>query len=1059
MVSLDPCRCLENGGQEVKAVFLRHDNAGHPRRVDVDGCTEPKFRKSAMLRMAFFSRDSMLAADAGGLARMFVPEEPKTLLKRPGGYGVLGNRERPCSHGLGQPWRRPPTRFEASVRRRTLQRAALLWEMRAAAARWPDFSNSGVMARTTQGRPTPPADDIEKAKSRQEGGRIRQLRHLAPPGECLAGGRSFSRSSSPEKADEHVEGGATDADDDDVGSPLRKRSKRWRRRSINRERQILEEIRRANAEMSTLKETLKVVVTQSPELEKMKASAKEVLEEVAARELGFHQLTERLEAMRLRFSIVGDAEGDATSEGDLSKELKPPRVQLLQQELDLLQAKFLSLVARLKGTAAQLASPQADDLDLGSLLQELEALDPQACCELIVAESFMDFEGTLKARRTKVAGVDPGRGKGASAEESPPQMAEAFFANMFNAGVRRSTPLWSLLQANRTGKLQALLEKLRNDQQDMERSASDLQNLKVKFKAAMLTAHRTGELHKVAGDLAQEVERQADDFQRLKERALESLLRMKRAGKLEDLAEEMRRGSGAQAGTGTAAAARNADTAARKQKEGRSSLSAKQRALQSLLEMKRSGELQFLAEEMESAQRKFEAKAAQFREISARMRRGVVNAMRSGELERLVGEMTEVLETQAMGKALVLSCLPMSRKAESIRTRVRKGLLRAHRRGELEDLRQELDELADEVPSMRTTHAGKKWHEISSDSDLDVRHRSGSEFREEELSESNEEGSDADAGGAAGAAMSSWQAPEKAMGVSCRLPLHCQAAAMKPRKRWADMTTSSDSGKESRSREACSSVRSVPSVQTWIRAPLDMPCNRHGVCQPRTAEEPWADPHDGGKRCGAWGKLWVAFHVGNTTMLFVNAHLAAHANKMKERTQNLQRILTDSPLRKRKDSSGVHEEYDRVFVMGDLNTRVDASRAQVEEWITEKQFEKCLAKDQLLPLLRSNPGSDSVGFWPEFEEAAINFPPTYKFDKHSDIYDSSKKQRVPSWTDRILWRRDPHIKSLAYDSVPCLQCSDHRPVFAQFEVMVDVEDWSGPPAPDPSRKSSVCCVQ
>ena len=52
--------------------------------------------------------------------------------------------------------------------------------------------------------------------------------------------------------------------------------------------------------------------------------------------------------------------------------------------------------------------------------------------------------------------------------------------------------------------------------------------------------------------------------------------------------------------------------------EGRSSLSAKQRALQSLLEMKRSGELQFLAEEMESAQRKFEAKAAQFREISAR---------------------------------------------------------------------------------------------------------------------------------------------------------------------------------------------------------------------------------------------------------------------------------------------------------------------------------------------------------------------------------------------------------------------------------------------------------
>ncbi|CAE7529807.1 INPP5E [Symbiodinium pilosum] len=553
-------------------------------------------------------------------------------------------------------------------------------------------------------------------------------------------------------------------------------------------------------------------------------------------------------------------------------------------------------------------------------------------------------------------------------------------------GTQRKTPLWSLLQANRTGKLHALLEKLRSDQQDMERSASDLQNLKEKFKAAMLTAHRTGELHKVAGDLAQEVERQADDFQRLKQRALESLLRMKRAGKLEDFAEEMRRMRESQASTGAAVQAETDSEAEAAQSQNAKSfpskgrLSAKQRALQSLLEMKRSGELQFLAAEMESAQRKFEAKAAQFREISTRMRRGMVNAKRSGELERLVGEMTEVLETQA----------------ESIRTRVRKGILRAHRRGELEDLRQELDELADEVPSMRTTHSGKKWHEISSDSDLDSRHRSGSEFRDDELSESNEEGSDADGA----AAMSSWQ-----------------AAAMKPRKRWADMTTSSDSG------------AAALSFQGWT-----------------------------GNNLFKLSK--VAFRVGNTTMLFVNAHLAAHANKMKERTQNLHRILADSPLRKRKDLSGVHEEYDRVFVMGDLNTRVDASRAEVDAWIMDKQFDKCLAKDQLLPLLKGHPGGASpVGFWPEFEEAEINFPPTYKFDKHSDVYDSSKKQRVPSWTDRILWRRDPHIKPLAYDSVPALQCSDHRPVFAQFEVMVDFEDWSGPQVPEQSRRSSVCSVQ
>ncbi len=33
----------------------------------------------------------------------------------------------------------------------------------------------------------------------------------------------------------------------------------------------------------------------------------------------------------------------------------------------------------------------------------------------------------------------------------------------------------------------------------------------------------------------------------------------------------------------------------------------------------------------------------------------------------------------------------------------------------------------------------------------------------------------------------------------------------------------------------------------------------------------------------------------------------------------------------------------------------------------------------------------------------IEFKPTFKFDKQSELYDTSKKMRIPSWTDRILW--------------------------------------------------------
>lgn len=208
---------------------------------------------------------------------------------------------------------------------------------------------------------------------------------------------------------------------------------------------------------------------------------------------------------------------------------------------------------------------------------------------------------------------------------------------------------------------------------------------------------------------------------------------------------------------------------------------------------------------------------------------------------------------------------------------------------------------------------------------------------------------------------------------------------------------------------------------------------------------------------GNKGSTQVAFRLGNTKLLFMNCHLAAHADKMQERTQSMQRILETSPMRKRKDMSGVHREYDRVFLMGDLNTRVDASREQVDAWLAAKQFDRCMAADQLLPLLKGDSGHASpCGLWPDFQEAQINFPPTYKFDKYSEVYDSSKKRRVPSWTDRILWKKDPGIKSLSYNSVPTLQCSDHRPVFGQFEVKVDL-NWSGPPAS--ARKSSVCTVQ
>ena len=79
--------------------------------------------------------------------------------------------------------------------------------------------------------------------------------------------------------------------------------------------------------------------------------------------------------------------------------------------------------------------------------------------------------------------------------------------------------------------------------------------------------------------------------------------------------------------------------------------------------------------------------------------------------------------------------------------------------------------------------------------------------------------------------------------------------------------------------------------------------------------------------------------------------------------------------------------------------------------------------------------------FPFFDEMEITFPPTYKFDNGTKNYDTSEKQRIPAWTDRILsLSRNKIIKQLSYDSSPDLIFSDHRPVHATFTMSVNVID-------------------
>ena len=78
----------------------------------------------------------------------------------------------------------------------------------------------------------------------------------------------------------------------------------------------------------------------------------------------------------------------------------------------------------------------------------------------------------------------------------------------------------------------------------------------------------------------------------------------------------------------------------------------------------------------------------------------------------------------------------------------------------------------------------------------------------------------------------------------------------------------------------------------------------------------------------------------------------------------------------------------------------------------------------------------------EFNEKKIDFPPTFKFDVNTHTYDTSAKQRIPSWCDRILYKiRNTEEKSLiceqlVYKNIDEYNQSDHKPVYSMFQIKV-----------------------
>lgn len=191
-----------------------------------------------------------------------------------------------------------------------------------------------------------------------------------------------------------------------------------------------------------------------------------------------------------------------------------------------------------------------------------------------------------------------------------------------------------------------------------------------------------------------------------------------------------------------------------------------------------------------------------------------------------------------------------------------------------------------------------------------------------------------------------------------------------------------------------------------------------------TASEATGVGHVGSNK----GGVGISFMLGETSFLFVASHLAAHDEEVERRNSDYREIL-NGLLKLTPKNICPTTHFNHVFWAGDLNFRITLARDEAVALANAGNLDRLLSRDQL----REQRAENKVFFG--FEEGAITFTPTYKFEPGTREYDS-KKMRTPSYTDRILYACAPEYASTltqtAYGAVHEIMTSDHSPIYATF---------------------------
>ena len=148
-------------------------------------------------------------------------------------------------------------------------------------------------------------------------------------------------------------------------------------------------------------------------------------------------------------------------------------------------------------------------------------------------------------------------------------------------------------------------------------------------------------------------------------------------------------------------------------------------------------------------------------------------------------------------------------------------------------------------------------------------------------------------------------------------------------------------------------------------------------------------------------------------------------NKKKDKEKNKSK---DKIKEKEKENEkDIKSDYSNYYT----NTnKGNEKKCSMDENVFVQYFFNEFLEDEELKKLKENE-LDTY----EVDEAEITFPPTYKYVKGTNFYNLSK--RVPSWTDRILYKKGHRITPIFYNRI-CINISDHKPIVGLYEI--DIED-------------------